>query len=512
MTPDVPDLDTLATSVVGSPADRDAIARFAGAVRAHPRLVSEHHAAALVLALRSDVVKQEAMGRSVERLLSQRYADSESGVDTAGDDPLLVEFLARTWVTSQPIEQMVLRLRRLLLDDDHDRLMAALALQAFNNGYLLGGDDTELAAAAAARQRGVGAAEPEVTAREVLRSAMYVALDDRAKAALATLARDTLPEPLRHVLVRLVDEPMEERRLVPLVPSFGRIADHTSLRVQAQYEDHPFPRWITIGGKHRGLDRHFPDGVAPPSQRFGDEPLRVLVPGCGTGQHPLMVALGNPQASVVAVDLSRASLAYAQRKANESGVENLELLHGDLLDIRSLGRTFHHIDCVGVLHHLGDPSAGWRALTDVLEPGGTMHIGVYGKAARLPVTFVRDDVARLGLEPTERDMRAYRSRLLADPAYATILKSVSGAITTMSHLRDTLFHASEHQYSVTEIEETLDSLGLRLLFVELRNQLQRRYEATFDDGPITDFDRWRTFEPAYAGSLQMFTFWVEKVV
>ncbi len=36
-----------------------------------------------------------------------------------------------------------------------------------------------------------------------------------------------------------------------------------------------------------------------------------------------------------------------------------------------LGRQFDLIECVGVLHHLGDPLAGWRVLVSLLKPGGS---------------------------------------------------------------------------------------------------------------------------------------------
>ena len=44
-----------------------------------------------------------------------------------------------------------------------------------------------------------------------------------------------------------------------------------------------------------------------------------LIAGCGTGEHPFDVAQKSPQARLLAVDLSLASLAYARRKTREEG-------------------------------------------------------------------------------------------------------------------------------------------------------------------------------------------------
>ena len=44
---------------------------------------------------------------------------------------------------------------------------------------------------------------------------------------------------------------------------------------------------------------------------------RPLIAGCGTGEHPFDIAQKSPQARILAVDLSLASLAYARRKTRD---------------------------------------------------------------------------------------------------------------------------------------------------------------------------------------------------
>ena len=121
----------------------------------------------------------------------------------------------------------------------------------------------------------------------------------------------------------------------------------------------------------RDLARWFPHLASPEAL---EGPVDVLVPGCGTGRHPLGVALRYPQARVLAVDLSRSSLAYAKRMAGELGVENVEFLQGDLLDLPRLGRRFHYVTCVGVIHHMADPLAAWRVLTEVMREAAVVHL------------------------------------------------------------------------------------------------------------------------------------------
>ena len=81
------------------------------------------------------------------------------------------------------------------------------------------------------------------------------------------------------------------------------------------------------------------------------------------------------------VDLSLASLAYAQRKSNELSFTNIDYLQADILHLHQLGKEFDIIESVGVLHHMDEPMAGWRVLVDLLKPGGLMKIGLYSEFA-----------------------------------------------------------------------------------------------------------------------------------
>jgi 2-polyprenyl-3-methyl-5-hydroxy-6-metoxy-1,4-benzoquinol methylase len=64
-----------------------------------------------------------------------------------------------------------------------------------------------------------------------------------------------------------------------------------------------------------------------------------------------------PNCKVTAVDLSRASLAYAQRKTNELGIISIKYLQADILNLGELGQEFDIIESAGVLHHMTIP---WR--------------------------------------------------------------------------------------------------------------------------------------------------------
>ena len=144
-----------------------------------------------------------------------------------------------------------------------------------------------------------------------------------------------------------------------------------------------------------------------------DGPARILVAGCGTGRHPIGTARRFPDSSVLAVDLSLTSLAYALRKTRELGIGNIEYRQADLLALGALAERFDVVDCTGVLHHLEDPVAGFRVLRSLLRPGGVMRVGLYSEMARRHVVRAREFIAERGFAPTPAGIRACRAAILA---------------------------------------------------------------------------------------------------
>ena len=137
----------------------------------------------------------------------------------------------------------------------------------------------------------------------------------------------------------------------------------------------------------------------------------ILIAGCGTGQHSITTASRFSNCHVTAVDLSLASLAYAQRKSNELCSANIDYLQADILHLHKMGKEFDIIESAGVLHHMDEPMAGWRVLVDLLKPGGLMKIGLYSELARQHIVEVRKEITALGVGTSEADIRKFRQSL-----------------------------------------------------------------------------------------------------
>jgi SAM-dependent methyltransferase len=235
--------------------------------------------------------------------------------------------------------------------------------------------------------------------------------------------------------------------------------------------------------------------------------LDILIAGCGTGAHSIETAQRFPNARVLAIDISRTSLAYARRKTREAGVKNIQYAQADVLKLGTLGRYFDLIEVVGVLHHLSDPAEGWRVLLSILRPRGVMLVGVFSALAERAVNVGRTFIQERGYGPGEDDIRASRQELIrrAQPISTTDFYSTSGC-------RALWFNAIEHQFTIAMIKELIELEGLSFLGFEVRPEVREQFDHEFPEpGAFTNLDCWRAFEQTHPSTFTgMYVFWVQK--
>ncbi|HVT06625.1 MAG TPA: class I SAM-dependent methyltransferase [Polyangia bacterium] len=304
-------------------------------------------------------------------------------------------------------------------------------------------------------------------------------------AGLGTLSDDVA---YRELLRVQVAEPLEEQALATGVIAKSPIDDDVSRAVKAQYEESPYPRWVTAG-VHREV---------PLPVRALAVGKRILVAGCGTGREAIEAALIFPAAHVTGVDLSRRSLAYALRQSRQRGIGNLELYQADILRIEQVGAGWDFIVCAGVLHHMRDPAEGLRALASVLAPYGVLRVGLYSRTGRAPVLAARDWIAREKFAPTPDGIRAFRAALLARPDGDPLKDSLtrSADFYSLSACRDLLFHAHEQSFTFPELAATFGIVGLAVLQVDTKLPAHRAlYGQRFpDDLTATSLHNWHVLE------------------
>jgi 2-polyprenyl-3-methyl-5-hydroxy-6-metoxy-1,4-benzoquinol methylase len=450
---------------------------------------------------------------------------SSPGFAALARDPLLQGLLANAPVSDLALERALTACRGALLDlavagreagSDTLAFACALARQCFINEYVFELESVELQAldgwrASWAAMPGDGLADPALRLAVL---AAYAPLSELG-ASDAILSR-AWPAPLDAVVTQQIREPARERALREAIPALTPIEDMVSVAVRDQYEDNPYPRWVRAAPSSKAVPLNARLHSQYPHSGFRplalSDRVEILVAGCGTGQQLVDVAQRIEGARVLAIDLSLSSIAYAKRKTDELGLDNIDYGQADILRLGALGRRFDVIDCGGVLHHLRDPLEGWRVLLSLLAPGGAMRIALYSELARKHIVAARDFVAGRGYAATPEGIRAFRRALLDAPdAGRAKLVAQSPDFFTISALRDLVFHVQEHRFTLPQIAAFLDEAGLTFLGFELDQSLLAQYSARFpEDRTRTDLARWHRFEEANPWTFGgMYQFWVQ---
>ena len=401
------------------------------------------------------------------------------------------------------------------------RLAAAIAIQCFHNEYAWYASPEEealLAAPAARLDRALaagGSIDPDALAADLLLVSLYRPASALAGAdRLASVAPDRWPPPVADLLGHSLHGPREELRIARELPSLAAVRDSTSRAVRAQYEENPYPRWLSLPpgpgpdpdpGLAETLARTYPD-------RAGRGPVeKVLVAGGGTGYEPLLAARQNPGAQVLSLDLSRRSLAYGARMARRLGIGNVRFLQGDLLDVDSLDERFDAILASGVLHHMADPEAGLRALAGVLRPGGAIRVGLYSEHARQLLTTARTVAEAAGRDGSPEGIRAFRRDVVdgVEAELGELLRSPD--FYTVSSCRDLVFHVHERRFTIPRVGDALAAAGLRLLGFEAGRETRARYRRAFPGDPrLRSLESLAEFERAHPGAFAgMYLLWAE---
>jgi tetratricopeptide (TPR) repeat protein/SAM-dependent methyltransferase len=440
---------------------------------------------------------------------------------TFAELPLLSKLMSVCPIADLELEAILVDIRLALLSSVDEisispRILgfqAALALQCFTNEYIYNQTDKESellkTLEVVIEKKLLNDQQP--SPHSILCLASYKALHEYEWCDALIVNTD-----IEAVFVRQVQEPKEESRLKANIPILQEITDKVSSKVREQYEANPYPRWVNLGLTLRPkttpqLFKEFNLRIF--DNAANDRPApNILIAGCGTGRHSIIVASRFKDCNVLAIDLSLSSLAYAKRKTEELGLQNIDYMQADILDLGNLDKKFDIIESAGVLHHMDDPMAGWRVLTDCLGSGGLMRIGLYSESARQVIVKIREEINQSGMGSSDEAMKLFRSNINnPNEQHHKNIRS-SDDFYSLSELRDLLFHVQEHRFTIPEIKDCLTELGLKFCGFE-SGEIVRRFKLTNTgtDDPY-DLDKWDLYEKDNPNSFAgMYQFWCQKV-
>ena len=311
-------------------------------------------------------------------------------------------------------------------------------------------------------------------------------------------------------------DPLKEIELSQRIKKIGSINDDISRKVKSQYEENPYPRW-KAGNPHKDLKtsslKAINTEIRPNIIKSNLLPnqIKVLIAGCGTGRQ-ILQAQRYINAKITGIDLSSSSISYAQRKINELGIKNVELIQMDILEVGLLKEEFDIIECAGVLICMKDPNLGLKKLLDVSKKNSFLKLGLYSELARQDIVKARDYISSKSLKPTNEDMRRFRNDVISGQFPEIKNINLRNDFYSFSSCRDLCFHVQEHRFTIDQLQETMTSHKLKFLGFLLPQPVKSLYKKYFpEDKEQTNLKNWAKFETKFPNTFRaMYQFWVTK--
>ena len=299
---------------------------------------------------------------------------------------------------------------------------------------------------------------------------------------------------ISHLIETQITNKRKEKELEKNIKKIGRIKNKTSLSVQKQYEENPYPKWENLSSiLYNDYKKLVSDLIAPNKIIYENKEddisiKKILIAGCGTGRQPIEHALMNPSLKIDALDISMASLSYGARKAKEMNIENIRWLHGDILEIQSHKGKYDAIECSGVIHHMNDPLEGFKILQNKLNRKGIMKLGLYSK------------ISKQELEQSKKFLNSIKTKN-KNIAFVREARNLIGSskneelklcmkyqdFYNTSEFRDLLLHEQEHFTSIPEIKKLIGDKFNFLGFQLGENKKNRIIELHIKENTPLDF-------------------------
>ena len=173
-------------------------------------------------------------------------------------------------------------------------------------------------------------------------------------------------------------------------------------RLNEQYDELPYPNIpIEQTVDHDLNDLFIHSLITPYYRRYGQvvftEGKVILDAGCGSGYSSLVLAVANPGAKIVGIDLSQRSVDVARQRLQHHGFDQAEFHVLGIDDIPQLNQTFDYINCDEVLYILPQPLQALKILRTVLKPQGILRGNVHSFYQRIEYFRAQSMFKILGL-------------------------------------------------------------------------------------------------------------------
>jgi 2-polyprenyl-3-methyl-5-hydroxy-6-metoxy-1,4-benzoquinol methylase len=440
--------------------------------------------------------------------------------------PILLAFLKKIIVANAFVENCLLDIRRnevvKVMEGDFNNFnseyIEAISMQCFLNEYAYPCRDNELAAitqltmASIKYSLGIKLLSHKTKCLLMLASCYFPLFDIFIHhPGLLELCQQSNFSPL--ILKMQVENILTEQKIKHDIVTISTIEDDISLMVQDQYEKYPYPRWHSAEIVHPRLSFYPNMNKNPYIIPINLENAKMLIAGCGTGKH--ILNSHNPGFQITAIDLSRASLAYAIRNCLEYGFNNIEFYQADILNLEKLAQQYDIIESCGVLHHTRSIDESFGELHKKLKANGIFFLALYSTAARAYLENIRTIIKERGYKPELQDIRKIREAVLAN-LHNDFNRSILrlNDFFTSSMLIDLLFHCNEITSNIDDIKNLIAKYNMKFIkFVFSDDNIKTAYLNEYPEDPeLHSLDNWQQFEKDHPETfIGMYQFVLQKM-
>lgn len=238
-------------------------------------------------------------------------------------------------------------------------------------------------------------------------------------------------------------------------------------------------RWQSLNSLNRSslytaLAMALPGDQIP--ERFKDQPLSVLVVGCGSGQRAFYLAECFDNVTVYAVDPSQHNIAYANMKVRESGKDNVRFIHSELETALVSEDQFDMIEFSETLNHVQNPQDVIAEWLPLLADDGLVRFNLHTTLVEDVRSVIIQLVKERRLSPTADNIRHLRNAITQEAASGLWNALLSDErFYTATGCQSLFFQRFNHYFDLEQVDQLLKACHLRFSgFVDLPELLKQK--------------------------------------
>jgi 2-polyprenyl-3-methyl-5-hydroxy-6-metoxy-1,4-benzoquinol methylase len=250
-------------------------------------------------------------------------------------------------------------------------------------------------------------------------------------------------------------------------------------QVRQQYDFGPYPHLGIECSPKNDLAALFEHSVTTPFYRrhkkiWHPQGKMILDAGCGTGYGALSLALANPGAKVIGIDLSAESVRLAKQRLEFHGIDSAEFYQMEIAELAATDMRFDYINCDEVLYIQEDQVSTLLGLKALLRPKGIIRSNLHNIRQRRYHFQAQELFRYMGLmdsNPEEMEMEIVQG-IFQELKDGTLLKQrvwndkySTGSVTESSakeRILMNLLFQGDKGFTVLELFEMLEASELNL--------------------------------------------------